>query len=169
MHDQIALGPAIRRIRESRAMTERMIADVVGDEWFWQPGEGMNHIAWHLGHLAFAQYFLCLKRQRDRTVEDESLITTKFLKKYKQGSVPKGDPEANFSVEEIRSVLAGVHERSLAELAERADVELLVPSPPQHPIFETKLGAVEWCSQHEMMHCGQIALLRRLMGKPPRW
>lgn len=163
------LASALDRIRDSRSMTERMIDDVQGDEWLWQPGEGMNHIAWHLGHLAFAEYFLCLKRQRDRTIEDESLITTKFLKKYKQGSVPTGDPGDNYSVEEIRAILDAVHERAMTELAERTDEELLVPSPPQHPIFETKLGAVEWCSQHEMMHAGQIAVLRRLMGKSPRW
>lgn len=98
------LEAALERIRDSRSTTERMIEDVRGDEWFWHPGEGMNHIAWHLGHLAFAQYFLCLKRQRDRTIEDESLITTQFLKRYKQGSVPTGDPAANSTVEEIRSV-----------------------------------------------------------------
>jgi hypothetical protein len=29
------------------------------------------------------------------------------------------------------------------------------------------LGAIEWASGHELVHAGQIALLRRLMGKQP--
>ena len=32
---------------------------------------------------------------------------------------------------------------------------------------ETKLGALFFCSVHEMMHAGQIGLLRRLLGKSP--
>lgn len=160
---------ALERIEAARSMTHRLLEDLTPDEWFWQPAEGMNPVAWHVGHLAFAQYFLCLKRLRGRTIEDESLITTHFLKKYKQGSRPTGDPEANYTPEEILAILAAVHERAKAELPEASDEELQKPSAPPHPVFETKIGAVEWCSQHEAMHAGQITLLRRLMGKPPRW
>lgn len=167
MRDRLAA--ALGRIRASRKMTETFLDGVVDEQWFWQPAEGMNHIAWHVGHLAFAQYFLCLKRIRDRIEPDETLISTAFLKKYKRASKPSGDPAENFSVEAIRRVFAEVHERSLAELASRTDAELDTPTHPAHPIFSTKLGGVEWCSQHELMHAGQIVLLRRLMGKAPTW
>jgi hypothetical protein len=33
-------------------------------------------------------------------------------------------------------------------------------------VFKTKLGAVDYASSHDMVHNGQIGLLRRLMGKP---
>jgi uncharacterized damage-inducible protein DinB len=56
----------------------------------------------------------------------------------------------------------------LAELADRTDEQLDVPVDPPHPVFNTKLEAIGWCSNHELLHTGQIALLRRLMGKPPR-
>lgn len=163
------LAPALERIRFSRGMTESFLEGLAPEQWFWQPAQGMNHIGWHVGHLAFAQYFLCLKRVRDRIEEDESLITTSFLKRYKRESQPSGEPAENFSPEELRSVFNRVHEKSLAELAERTDEELDVPTHPPHPVFETKLGAIEWCSQHELMHCGQIVLLRRMMGKQPTW
>ena len=48
-----------------------------------------------------------------------------------------------------------------------ADAELDAPIEQPHPAFKTKMEAVEFCSQHEMVHAGQLALLRRLMGKPP--
>ena len=41
-----------------------------------------------------------------------------------------------------------------------------VPVAEPHPLFETKLGAVDYAAGHEMVHNGQIGLLRRLMGKP---
>ena len=163
------LGPALERIRFAREMTEGFLEAVPPEDWFWQPAPGMNHLAWHVGHLAFAQYFLCLKRVRDRTEEDEALVPTRFLKRYKRESAPSPDPAQNEPVEELLRVFRGVHQRSLLELAERTDAELDTPTAPPHPVFDTKLGAIEWCSQHELMHCGQIVLLRRLRGKAPTW
>lgn len=163
------LGPAIERIKFSRGMTESFLDDLTPDQWFWQPAEGMNHIGWHVGHLAFAMYFLCLKRVRDRTVADESLISTAFLKRYKRESRPSADPADNFPIETLRQVFDGVYATALAELPGYEDVDLDVPTAPPHPVFDTKLGAIEWCSQHELMHCGQIVLLRRLMGATPKW
>jgi len=49
----------------------------------------------------------------------------------------------------------------------RSDAELDVPVEQPHPVFTTKLEAVEYAPQHELIHAGQIALLRRLMGKAP--
>ena len=33
----------------------------------------------------------------------------------------------------------------------------------------TKLRALLWCARHEMLHAGQIGLLRRHLGYPPMW
>lgn len=142
---------------------------ITPDEWFWQPGEGLNHLAWHVGHVAFAQYFLCLKRVRDRIESDLELIPTSFLKRYKFGSKPSPDPAKNATIDDLLATFRGVHELALRELAERTDAELDTPTHPPHPFFDTKLGAIEWCSQHELIHCGQIMLLRRLLGKPAVW
>jgi len=29
--------------------------------------------------------------------------------------------------------------------------------------------ALFWCAHHEMIHAGQVALRRRLLGQPPLW
>lgn len=153
----------------ARGLINPMLDDLEPDQWFWQPAEGQNHIAWHVGHLAFAQYFLCLKRQRDRTEADLDLISTKFLKRYKQGSQPKASPAENEPLAEIRRVFDGVFARAMQELANYTDADRSVPTSPPHPVFDTKLGAINWCPQHEMMHAGQIVLLRRLQGKEPKF
>lgn len=166
---QRRLAPALERLRFSRQTTEAFLADIGPDEWFWQPAPELNPLGWHVGHLAFAEYFLCLKRVRDRIESDTRLIPTAFLKRYKFGSKPSGDPEQNATPDELLTTLRGVHELALEELADRTDAELDTPTHPPHPFFTTKLGAIEWCSQHELIHCGQIMLLRRLLGKPAVW
>lgn len=60
-----------------------------------------------------------------------------------------------------------VHARSLQELAGQTDEDLDVKLPEPHAVFDTKLGSVFFCSAHEMLHAGQIGLIRRLLGRTP--
>jgi hypothetical protein len=158
---------ALERIRWSRNFTEQFLPDLTPAEWFWSPEQYPTHVAWQVGHLAVAQYNLCLRRVRGRTAEDESLISESFIEAFKFGSAPTRKEVQYPSLEEIKRVFDAVHAQSLAELEKRSDAELNEPLENPHPRFATKLGAVEFCSQHELVHAGQIAMLRRLMGKPP--
>jgi hypothetical protein len=86
---------------------------------------------------------------------------------YQYGSTPLADRSQYMAIEEIRRVFDAVHQQAIRELVQRTDAELDAPVERPHAAFTTKLGAVEWCAPHEMLHAGQIGLLRRLMGKPP--
>lgn len=161
------LDAAIQRVRFSRKFTSQFLDDVGPEEWFWQPPGLVTHVAWQVAHLAASQYMLCLRRIRGTRDSDQVLVSDDFLERFGRGSTPAAGAENNPPQEEIRRVFNGVFEQSLAELAERTDEELDVPVDPPHPAFATKLGAVEWSAGHELVHAGQIALLRRLMGKSP--
>jgi hypothetical protein len=70
----------------------------------------------------------------------------------------------------IRDALARKRgHRELRELAGLDEAELDQAVPHPHPFAKTKLLALHWCAQHEMLHAGQIGLLRRLLGSPPLW
>ena len=160
------LETAIDRIRFARLYTSQFLSGLSDDEWFWCPSELTTHIAWQVGHVAVAQYNLCLRRVRGRTPADETFMPDRFIEVFKFGSKPAAEPAHNPPLAEIRRVFDGVYEQALKELATRSDAELDVPVEQPHPAFKTKLGAVEYAPQHELVHAGQIALLRRLMGKP---
>lgn len=161
------LESAIAQMRLARLYVNDLLGHIDPNEWFRQPQEGVTHVAWQAGHLAVAQYGLALKRIRGEKPTDANLISPEFLRRYGKGSVPSSKPEDNSSVAELRQALARVEEQVLAELAPFTDEQLAVPSEPSHPMFETKLGALQWCAQHEFLHAGQIALLRRLFGHDP--
>jgi len=57
----------------------------------------------------------------------------------------------------------------LRELPTLSDAELDQPVPHPHRFAKTKLLALLWCAHHEMLHAGQIGLLRRLLGHAPLW
>ncbi len=158
---------ATQQLDKVRHFTKAFLTDLAPEEWFWHPRELVTHIAWQAGHLACSQYSLCLKRMRGEAEADESLIPAAFMEPFGKGSVPRAGADGYPTPEEIVHVMDAVHAQALAELAERTDDELDVPVEPPHPAFATKLAAVEFSPCHEMVHAGQIGLLRRLMGKVP--
>jgi hypothetical protein len=160
---------AIDQIIAARLYTQLFIHDLEPDDWFRQPTEGVTHIAWQLGHLAMAQYRLTLERLRGIRSEDDALISADFLKRFARDSVPNPDPASNPTPAEILEAFGRVYEQALAELPLYADAELDQPPLSPHPLFDTKFDSLLWCARHEMLHAGQIGLLRRLLGKKPRW
>lgn len=161
------LESTVNGLRRSRVFTQKFLAGLTPEEWFWTPPAYTTHIAWQIAHVAVAQYSLCFRRARGRTMEDESLISDAFIAAYTLGSQPQAGEANNVSLAEIRRVFDAVLEQALKELPTFTDVEMDVPLDQPHPIFKTKLDAIEYAPQHELIHGGQIAMLRRLMGKPP--
>ena len=158
------LQSALERIQFARQYTNRFLPGLTDAEWFWHPPGFITHVAWQVGHLAVAQYNLCLRRSR--AAADETLIPESFVNLFKLGSVPVADAAAYPPRAEIERVFDAVHRQVVTELAQRTDEELDVPVHEPHPVFKTKLEAIEYAHQHELIHAGQLAMLRRLMGKP---
>lgn len=161
------LALAVQQIKFAREYTCSLLADITDEEWFVIPAGAPTHIAWQVGHLAMAQYGLTLLRIRGKEPEDAEFITNDFIRLFKKQSTPVADPKRYPSPREIREVLANVHDRSLAELEGYDDAALAEQIPEPYAVFNTKLGSVLFCSAHELIHAGQIGLLRRLLGKAP--
>jgi uncharacterized damage-inducible protein DinB len=133
------------------------------------PAEGVTHVAWQVGHLAFAQYRLVLERVRGARPEDAELIAPDFLALFGRESVPESDARKYPAAAEIRGVFDRVHERVMRDLADLPEAELDRPLLTPHRLAKTKREVLFWCNQHEMLHAGQIGLLRRLLGYRPLW
>jgi uncharacterized damage-inducible protein DinB len=97
------------------------------------------------------------------------LISEKHRNLFGADSVPDSDPTKYPSQAELRAALDRVHEQALRELPGLHEAELDQPVPHPHPFAKTKLLALLWCAHHEMVHAGQIGLLRRQLGHPPLW
>jgi uncharacterized damage-inducible protein DinB len=106
-------------------------------------------------------------RIRGERPDDAALFSPEFRRLFGAKSVPQAD--ATFAPAELRAVLERVHQQVLRELPGLDEAELDQPVPHPHPFATTKLRALQWCAHHEMVHAGQIGLLRRLLGYPPMW
>jgi hypothetical protein len=160
---------AIDQIVFARNYTLGLLDQTPMTEWFQIPPSGVSHVAWQVGHLAYAEYRLALWRIRDKQPQDDALFSPEFVRTLGAGSIPDADPGKYPPASEIRAALDRVHEQALRELQGLGEAELDQPVPHPHPFAKTKLLALLWCAHHEMVHAGQIGLLRRQLGHAPLW
>jgi hypothetical protein len=163
------LDNALADIAQVRHYTTALINTIDPADWFRMPAGGVTHVAWQVGHIAMAQYRLCLERVRGVRPEDEALISSEFLKQFGRDSVPDPDPAKYPTPAEILAVYHRVHDQLRREATSFAEIDLAGPIHPPHRICKTKLDCLFWSSKHEMLHAGQIGLLRRLLGAAPLW
>jgi hypothetical protein len=161
------LERAIEQIKFSRFYTQRFLDTIDPADWFRTPG-AVTHVAWQTGHIAFAEYRLALFRIRGQKPGDADLISEGFLQLFNSRNPPH--EAAHYpTVAEIRATLDRVHARVLEEVPAYGAALLAEPTNPEHPIAKTKMASLFWCAQHELVHAGQIALLRRELGLAPIW
>ncbi len=160
----------VSQLCQVRGYTSKLLDAIKSADWFRMPADGVTHVAWQVGHLAMAESRLALQRVRGQKPDDAELISDDFLALFGKGSVPNPDAAMYPTPEEIRSVFDGVHRQTVEELQSLPEAIFDESTDVQpHPMFNTKLGAVQWCALHEMSHAGQIGLLRRLCGNDPLW
>lgn len=164
------LDAALSNIAFARTYTLRFLDGLPEADWFRQAPGGVTHIGWQVGHLTIAHYFLVLDRVRGvRAEEDEQLIPSAFRKCFDRGSHVDPNPAAYPPVPEIRAIFNRVHQAVITQTAGVPDADLDEPVRRPHPIAKTKHDVLIWCANHELIHAGQIALLRRFLGYPPLW
>ncbi|MBX9628859.1 MAG: DinB family protein [Gemmataceae bacterium] len=116
----------------------------------------MSRLQHALDAIVFARHY---------TVE----LPPDYLQTFGRDPVVSPDPARYPSPADIRATFDRVHERALADLTDFPDADLDSGIGAAHRFCRTKLDCVRWCSAHEMLHTGQIGLLRRLFGHPPVW
>lgn len=161
------LEATIKRIHFTRNYTLTLLDATPVDEWFRQPVAGLTHVAWQVGHLAMAEFGLTMAARRGPRDSDAAIITPEFRKLFGRGSKVGPDSSGYPPAAELRAALDRVHQAVLAELSAATLAEL--EGPPLVPLSmaKTKMDAIQFCPEHEMLHAGQIGLLRRMLGHEP--
>jgi len=163
----MSLTLAIQQIEFARDYILGLLAETDEADWYRLPAGCPTHLAWQVGHLAMAEYGLCLFRQRGRQEIDREIMPSDFRKGFSRGSLPETDPAKFLPPAEIRAIFDRVHAQVLIEASSFTTDQLKEPVEAPFAVEATKLGCLYFCSHHEMLHAGQIGLLRRLLGKQP--
>ena len=153
------------QIRRTREWTLLLIDDLQGDDWLFQPADGVQHALWLCGHLACAQELLLFQRCIERPTLDPG-----FMAHFPIGAAVKAATAHDWPAPAVVvETMADMQRKTEAAVLELGDDLLAEPAfgkdGVKHPHYDTKLGAISHLIRHEGFHAGQIATLRRLMGK----
>jgi hypothetical protein len=154
----------------ARGYTVELLAQVPEADWFVMPAGCPSHVAWQVGHLAFAEARLVVERVGGRTEVGGGVLPAEYVALFGRSSVPEPDPARHPSLAELRRTFDRIHEAALQTLRDTADSELeTLMSGSPHRFCRTKADFARWVSHHEFQHSGQIGLIRRMLGKNPVW
>lgn len=146
--------------------TLRLIADLKGDDWHFSPKPGLAHPLWLCGHLTVSPHLLIHVRCLNNGILDDTFVAHFPI----GGPVPSAKDHAYPSAETVLRKMAEVHEQTYAAIRGMSDALLAEPAygagGAAHPHYRDKRGAVAHCNRHEAFHAGQLAMIRRLLGKP---
>lgn len=122
------------------------------------PDRGGSSINWILGHIIQSRHRVFgLMGLSGVWSEDKVDI-------YGRGTVP--DADRALSLVELRRVLDESQQPFLVRLKELTEEELDAPlAEPSKVLGKTLRTALIFMSFHEAYHCGQIGILRRMVGK----
>lgn len=158
---------AAAQMEHIRSRTMKMLQAVDAELWYTIPEGIDSSIAWQAGHLIISQYFngiACV------TGPDKSLKELFPIRDYATMYGISSDPKAEFdlrpSKEEFLQQLEGLQTHLLQLWSSLDDAILTEPSVLPHPAYKTKGECLNWTALHETWHLGQIAMIRRGLGKP---
>lgn len=143
------------QLEVSRGWTKKLLADVQGDEWTFQPSPGIQHILWLCGHLAVSEHLLVLTRGLGGEPPDASFGAHFAIGK----PVPSSKEYRYPAVEVVVAQMDATHARALAAVRGASEAKLGEPCFGKdgviHPHYTTVYGAIAHCARHEGFHAGQ--------------
>lgn len=154
----------------ARNYTVELLDTIPQANWFTMPPGCPSHVSWQVGHLTIAEARLVLNRACGRDIIEEGIIPADYITMFGRLSAAETEPSKYPSASSIRAVFDRVHAASLDAIPRLADADLdtLSPGVP-HRLCKTKGEFLRWVSHHEVLHTGQIGMIRRMLGHAPMW
>ncbi len=153
---------AIKLSIDSGDMISMMyLGDLTDQDLMRRPCPGCNHINWQVGHLIAAEH------KMGNTAVPDSMpdLPDGFEEKYSKETAGIDDPAKFCTKEELLAVYKDQRKATLAAL------ENLSKSDLDHETgveYAPTVGAMfSLQGSHWLMHCGQWAVVRRQLGRPP--
>jgi uncharacterized damage-inducible protein DinB len=137
------------------------LADLSDEDLLRRPAPGVNHINWQLGHLIVSE------NHHGNLVSGGKMppLPDGFAEKYTKETASSDDPKTFCTKEELLRVAAEQRSGTYAALEAISDADL--DAPTGIPYCKTKGEQLALQGTHWLMHCGQWAVVRRQLGKPP--
>lgn len=149
-------------IQFTHGVTKAYLDDLSDADMLVRAVDGSNHIAWQLGHLIASERSLLQAIGAD--VPD---LPDGFEKIHGKENVASDDAGQFLSKSEYFALMEKMHAAAEKAIEATDETRLDEPAPEKMRSFFPTVGSILLMTgSHEMMHSGQIAAIRRKLGKP---
>ncbi len=151
-------------IDSGKMVTDAYLADLSDTDLLKRPCPGINHIAWQLGHLIAAEHAMV------ESIAPGTMpaLPPGFNEKHSKETAQSDNPGDFLKKDEYIRIMNEQREGTLKALAAQSDADLDKPVPPPFNSFLASVGALfSMQGSHWLMHHGQWAVIRRILGRPP--
>jgi DinB superfamily len=150
-------------IDNSDMISNSYLSDLSDADLMLRPVDGMNHLAWQLGHLIAAErHFLEAVKPGASPP-----LPHGFEEAHSKETISSNDPKKFRTKDEYLSLWKAQREATLKVLAGLPDSQLEAPSPESLRSFAPTVGSIfNMIGVHPLMHCGQWVSVRRKLKKP---
>jgi uncharacterized damage-inducible protein DinB len=155
---------AIRHtLQSSERMMLKYLEDLNDEDLLLRPVEGMNPIAWQVGHLVASERMMMEQIKPGASPPlDEGFLTLHA----RDATKPKPE-EGWLKKDEYIKLFKTQRQATLSMLEQATDKELDAPSPERMQMMAPTFGAIfNMAGVHILMHLGQFVAVRRKLGKP---
>jgi hypothetical protein len=139
------------------------LSDLSDADLILRPVPAAHHAAWQIGHLILSE------SQMINGVRPSSApaLPPEFAARHDKGSGKVDDSTQFYTKTQYITFMNNVREATLGLLSQLSEEELSKPGPEAMRNYAPKVGSVFLSiANHELMHSGQIAVIRRALGKP---
>jgi uncharacterized damage-inducible protein DinB len=150
-------------LHTSRFIMTSYLSDLSDEDLIVRPVSAAHHAAWQIGHLILSE------SQMINGVRASSApaLPSEFAARHDKGAAKAGDNTQYYSKSQYLSFMNSLREATLALLSQLSEQDLSKPGPEAMRSYAPKVGSVFLSiANHELMHSGQIAVIRRALGKP---
>jgi hypothetical protein len=153
----------LEALSTSRFVMSSYLGDLTDDDLLVRPVDGAHNAAWQLGHL------ICSEAHMIEGIRPQAqkLVSADFARRHDKSRAFEPAELWAVSKSEYLSLMELVRSATLNLLEELSEEELSAAGPEFTRKYALTVGSVfTSISGHELMHAGQIAVIRRKLGKP---
>jgi hypothetical protein len=153
-------------VRMSLDLSDQIVNSYLSDlsdaDLLIRPIEGMNHIAWQLGHLISSERFFV------ETVSPGSCprLPDNFEEGHGRKCTNIDDPSKYLPLAKYKELWKAQRDATRAVLDTLSDSDFDRKTQGLPDFIPTVGAAMNLCGDHALMHLGQFVAVRRKLGKP---
>ena len=156
----------LKQTKDTHHWIDELIYSIPEEKWDLTPETIDTNVTWQVGHLIMSEAYhavFCISGFPMDIVQQMPLRDYSNSFSFNE---PPENSVGKFQPQDLKKHLRIVQDKTLYVYSKLTISDMnkpLEPTKVPHPIAKIKFEALSWNVQHNMWHCGQLGILKRVL------